>query len=159
MRNISLGADLVWGTSSHHIQRFEVFEGSRIIVYGLGDLLFRHVVGVEDWCPIYARPCSAFRPELSIVYVFDIEVSLQTGRPRIVLDNITAFGTIHDHNRTHRVADPADVSWIVDAFDRQAVGARLVPNSVERGRFHVMVDGASRQTRDELRKVQRKADE
>ena len=55
LRNISkAGADIVWGTSSHHIQRFEILDG-KPIVYGLGDLLFRHVVGVQDWCPIYAR--------------------------------------------------------------------------------------------------------
>ena len=66
LRNISAGADLVWGTSSHHIQRFEVYGGTPI-VYGLGDFLFRHVVGVDDFCPLYARPCASFRPELSLV--------------------------------------------------------------------------------------------
>ena len=30
LRNISVaGADLVWGTSSHHIQKFEVWEGKK----------------------------------------------------------------------------------------------------------------------------------
>ena len=139
LRNISLGADLVWGTSSHHIQRFEVFR-STPIVYGLGDFLFRHIVGVEDWCPVYARPCSDYRPDLSLMYVFDIHVSPVSGRPSVNLQNITAFGTRHDRNRTMRVSDPDDVSWIVSAFRKQAVGAQLVPVSSERGRFRVLVD-------------------
>lgn len=54
LRNISTVSDLVWGTSSHHIQRFEVFRGTPII-YGLGDLLFRHVPGVDDWCPLVSE--------------------------------------------------------------------------------------------------------
>jgi hypothetical protein len=48
LRNLSSVSQLVWGTSSHHVQRFEV-HGSTPIIYGLGDFLFRHVVGVEDW--------------------------------------------------------------------------------------------------------------
>ena len=42
-----------------------------------------------------------------------------------------------------RVSDPDDVSWIVSAFRKQAVGAQLVPVSSERGRFRVLVDEES----------------
>lgn len=56
LQSIATVSNLVWGTSSHHIQRFEVFENTPII-YGLGDLLFRHVPGVDDFCPLYAIPC------------------------------------------------------------------------------------------------------
>ena len=136
LRNISLGADLVWGTSSHHIQRFEVFRGTPII-YGLGDFMFRHVVGVEDWCPIYARPCEAYRPDLSLVYVFDIAVD-GSGRPSIVLDNVTAVGTKHDHNRTFVATATDDAEWIAAAFAKQSPGASL-SQSAGPGRYRVVV--------------------
>ncbi len=44
-------SDVVWGTSSHHVQRFEVFKGTPII-YGLGDLLFRHCKCCM-WCIVW----------------------------------------------------------------------------------------------------------
>ena len=125
LRNISVGADLVWGTSSHHIQRFEVFGGTPI-VYGLGDLLFRHVVGVEDYCPLNARPCEAYRPELSLVYIFDIEVDV-AGVPHVDLSNITAVGTKHTDNRTGIAVLDEDVNWAVATFSRVSQGAALVP--------------------------------
>lgn len=142
LRNISsAGADLVWGTSSHHVQRFEVWEG-RPIVYGLGDFLFRHVVGVEDWCPIYARPCADYRPDLSLMYIFNVEAGSAAAAPRINLGNITAVGTIHDHNRTQRVGRPVDSAWLVEAFNRQARGATLVPGATM-GTFSVAVSAAA----------------
>ena len=127
LRNVSRAADLVWGTSSHHIQRFEVFEGTPII-YGLGDFLFRHVVGVDDWCPLYARPCSQYRPELSVMYIFDVVVS-PAGRPSISLDNITAIGTRHNGNCTAIATAPDDVAWIASTFGKQAVNAKLTPEA------------------------------
>lgn len=60
LRSLAEVCDLVWGTSSHHIQRFEVYAGTPVI-YGLGDLLFRHVPGVDDFCPLYAVPCAQYR--------------------------------------------------------------------------------------------------
>ena len=139
LRNVSRGADLVWGTSSHHIQRFEVYGGTPII-YGLGDFLFRHIVGVEDWCPIYARPCSDYRPDLSLMYIFEIEVD-GVGRPKLALGNISAVGTKHDDHRTNVATATEDVAWIVRAFGKQARGASLAPSADEPGRYRVVFHG------------------
>ena len=137
LRNISMGADLVWATSSHHIQRFEVYRGTPII-YGLGDFLFRHVVGVEDWCPIYAVPCADYRPDLSLMYIFQIHANdAANGIPRIDLRNISAVGTRHDHSRTNTATAADDVAWIMAAFGRQAVGASLVPSPKQPGWYRV----------------------
>jgi poly-gamma-glutamate synthesis protein (capsule biosynthesis protein) len=137
LRTIAMrGADLVWGTSSHHIQRFEVV-GKTPIVYGLGDFLFRHIVGVEDWCPIYARPCEAYRPELSLFYIFNVKLDDQQ-EPHIDLENITAIGTKHDHNRTAVARTTQDISWIIKAFERQSPNASLLPSS-QAGHYQVVV--------------------
>lgn len=137
LRNASAaGADLVWGTSSHHIQRFEVYDG-KPIVYGLGDLLFRHVVGVEDWCPIYARPCESYHPELSLMYVF--EVDAKNSVPKISLSNITAYGTKHSDFQTGILTNASDSSWLVSKFNEVAIGARLQPQSTL-GHFDVVVN-------------------
>eukprot|EP00037_Helgoeca_nana_P025436 m.278413 g.278413 ORF g.278413 m.278413 type:complete len:413 (+) comp26946_c0_seq6:456-1694(+) len=142
LRNISeAGADLVWGTSSHHVQRFEVHRGTPI-VYGLGDFLFRHVVGVEDWCPLYARPCEAYRPDLSLMYIFDIEV--EGGRPRVNLSSITAVPTKHNDNATAVASDAVDLAWLGTAFDKQAIGASLVRNGAV---FDVKLSSPVRQRR------------
>ena len=91
LRNASAaGADLVWGTSSHHVQRFEVFDG-KPIVYGLGDLLFRHVVGVEDWCPVRASaptgtPCRP-PPMTPIGTPMHVMLWRSVGRRRVASDD------------------------------------------------------------------------
>jgi hypothetical protein len=86
--------DLVWGTSSHHIQPFEYYKGVPI-TYGLGDLLFRHFPGVSDFCPTYGVPCEQYRPELSWVYIFNISWgNPQTDTP-VTIDSIEAIGTRH----------------------------------------------------------------
>ena len=146
LRNISAaGADLVWGTSSHHVQRFEITPEGKPIVYGLGDFLFRHVVGVQDWCPAYARPCAQYRPDLSLFYVFDVVVDAATGVPSIALGNTTAYGTVHDDFATRRVADGgADAAWLEATFNRLSVGgATLVPDAKRggAGAFEVRVKG------------------
>lgn len=134
LRNLSeAGADLVWGTSSHHVQQFEVYKGVPII-YGLGDFLFRHVVGVQDWCPVYARPCADYRPDLSLLYVFDVTVEGE--RPHVNLANISAVPTRHTDNATSVVMDESDLMWLEKTFARVSPGAKLIRNG---DRFHVDV--------------------
>jgi hypothetical protein len=74
-RNVSQVSDVVWGTSAHHIQKFEIF-GTTPIIYGMGDLLFRHEVGVVDFCPIYAVPCESYRTEIAMNYKFEVLILL-----------------------------------------------------------------------------------
>eukprot|EP01127_Copromyxa_protea_P014319 TRINITY_DN3969_c0_g1_i1.p1 TRINITY_DN3969_c0_g1~~TRINITY_DN3969_c0_g1_i1.p1 ORF type:complete len:389 (-),score=78.48 TRINITY_DN3969_c0_g1_i1:105-1271(-) len=114
LRNISAVSDLVWGTSSHHIQRFEVYQGTPII-YGLGDLVFRHIVGVEDWCPLYAIPCIDYRPDLALTYKFEV-ANTATG-PRIDTTNILAYPSKHDHFQTFLATEQEDIDWIADKFN------------------------------------------
>jgi poly-gamma-glutamate capsule biosynthesis protein CapA/YwtB (metallophosphatase superfamily) len=126
-------------TSSHHIQRFEVHAG-RPIVYGLGDFLFRHVVGVDDWCPLYAD-CASYRPDLSLAYVFQVKRSSVDGSVAIDLGNITAFATQHNKNRTGLISSATDSQWLVEKFGEISPGAKLEPASPNarfgQGRFHV----------------------
>jgi hypothetical protein len=44
--------------------------------------------------------------------------------PRVLVDNVTAFATVHDDFRTERVSAAADVAFLQQAFARMAVGAR-----------------------------------
>jgi len=138
LRNLSYaGADVVWGTSSHHVQRFEWFDAPRNaqtnmpamtkpIIYGLGDLLFRHVVGVDDFCPLYAIPCQAYNPALALTYRFTIAFDNATTATPRVLPQVRALGTRHTEHQTFAVSQSADVSWLIGTFDALAVGAKLV---------------------------------
>eukprot|EP00039_Didymoeca_costata_P024222 m.9657 g.9657 ORF g.9657 m.9657 type:complete len:397 (-) comp4109_c0_seq1:140-1330(-) len=135
LRNISIaGAGLVWGTSSHHIQRFEVFNKTPI-VYGMGDFMFRHVVGVEDWCPIYARPCMEYHPELSLFYVF--QIYMDNSLPVVNLTNITAYATKHGHFSTSLVSAKNDSDWIMNTFENISDPYELVRQDGGNGQFQV----------------------
>jgi hypothetical protein len=116
LRNISTVSNLVWGTSSHHIQRFEVF-GETPIIYGMGDFLFRHVVGVEDFCPLYAVPCESYRPDLSLAYQFEIVWDEKSGRHRIDLSRMRAWPTQHSLNQTQLLTAPQDLEWVHQIFN------------------------------------------
>lgn len=115
-------SNLIWGTSSHHIQRFEVFNGTPII-YGLGDLLFRHTPGVSDFCPLYAIPCEQYRPDIALTYQFDV-VQGQDGLPKVDLDSMFAYPTRHDEFQVFRIASGSrDLQWI------EAIYNELSPNT------------------------------
>jgi poly-gamma-glutamate synthesis protein (capsule biosynthesis protein) len=137
LRNISAVCDLVWGTSSHHIQRFEVFKDTPII-YGLGDLLFRHAPGVDDWCPLYAIPCEQYRPELALSYKFQV-VSTPSG-PRVDLSNVLAFPSRHDEFQTWRVTAKEDIEWLENTLNEMSSpngsSARFDP---EMGAFRIKI--------------------
>lgn len=138
LRNVSSVSDLVWATSSHHIQRFEVWRGKPII-YGLGDFVFRHVVGVEDWCPVYAVPCAAYRPELALTYKFEI-ISDTRGYPHVDLNNIIAYPSEHDEFQTNRVTNKHDIEWIAHIFNAMSspLGSTAVyDESIGAYRIHV----------------------
>ena len=71
---------------------------------------------------------------MALTYVFD--VAWVDGVPAVVLGNMTAYGTRHNQTATQRVNTTTDTAWLVDNFNRVAVGAQLVPTS-ERGAFRV----------------------
>lgn len=128
LRNLTTvgGADLVWGTSSHHIQRFEIYN-SKPIIYGMGDLLFRHEVGVVDFCPIYAVPCEAYRPDLALNYKFNVETS--NGIPSIDLKSMTAFPSQHSDEQTFLVTDRNELHWISSIWNELSQPLTLEFNS------------------------------
>lgn len=115
LRSIAGVCDLVWGTSSHHIQRFEIAPNGTPIIYGLGDLLFRHVPGVDDFCPLYAIPCEQYRPELALSYQFEI-IQTHSG-PKVDLTKMLAYPTRHTTEQTFRVQDWNDIDWIENIFN------------------------------------------
>ena len=109
-------------------------------MYGLGDFLFRHVVGVDDWCPLYAD-CASYRPDLSLAYVFQVNHRSTDGSVAIDLGNITAFATQHTKNSTALISSAADSQWLVDKFGEISPGAKLEPATPTarfgQGMFHV----------------------
>lgn len=116
LRNVSeAGADFVWGTSSHHIQRMELWKG-RPVAYGLGDVLFRLIPGVTflEACEVGMTPCAQFRPDLSIVYEFVLDATADHSPPTIA--SIRGHATRHDANQAHR-ASAADTLWLRDVFN------------------------------------------
>lgn len=119
LRNVSTVSDLVWATSSHHIQRFEVWK-KKPIIYGPGDFVFRHIVGVEDWCPLYAIPCEQYRPELALTYKFEVLTQPTTGYPYVDLSNILAYPSKHDSFQTFRAKEKIDIYWIQNIFNEMS---------------------------------------
>ena len=82
---------------------------------------------IDTVCFIAYRPCADYRPDLSLMYIFDVELddagahATNAGAvPRINLNNITAIGTMHDHNSTKQINRPVDSEWLVQAFNKQA---------------------------------------
>lgn len=137
LRNLSAaGADIVWGTSSHHIQRLEFYNGKPII-YGMGDLLFRHRPGVDDFCPLYAVPCEQYYPELSLFYSFAVD--FPPNAPPRVSPNVTAYATRHDNVTTGLVTDAASLDWVLNTFNElsQPFGASMAADPQSPGRFFV----------------------
>eukprot|EP00466_Bigelowiella_natans_P003205 jgi/Bigna1/86763/estExt_fgenesh1_pg.C_130202 len=133
--------DMIWGTSSHHIQRMEEHAGVPII-YGVGDLLFRFIPGVTfpTACEQGQSPCEQFRPEISVVYEFILSDALdddcagpskkknknggegrkglprQQQRRRPKLEAIRAHITSHD-NFTVNHASADDKHWAMTIFN------------------------------------------
>ncbi|GAB5361378.1 hypothetical protein AAMO2058_000708500 [Amorphochlora amoebiformis] len=117
---IDAGADLVWGTSSHHIQRMERWK-RKPIIYGLGDVLFRLIPGVTflEACEAGQSPCEQFRPEVSIVYQFYLSESDFQDSPFIT--GIQAHVTRHDLLQTN-FGSKADKEWAMNIFNELSMG-------------------------------------
>lgn len=98
-----VGADLVHGHSSHHVQPIELYRG-RPILYGCGDFL-------TDYEGIGGH--TAFRPDLSLMYfvTFDVDRTLP---PRLQLVPL----------RMHRLqlspARASDIDWLDATLNRES---------------------------------------
>ena len=75
---------------------------------------------------------------MSLLYVFEVVVDA-AGTPAIAIDNVTAYGTQHNDLKTSLSTNHTDIRWLVAAFNKQAVGATLVPVNASPGRFRVVV--------------------
>ena len=137
LRNLSGVSQLVWGTSSHHIQRFEV-HGSTPVLFGLGDFLFRHVVGVEDWCPPYAVPCESYRPDLALSYQFDIVRA--EGGLRVDLSSMLAWPSQHSSNQTSLLRRPTDLAWVKTVFNELSGPAVTAKYDQQTGAFRLTIN-------------------
>jgi hypothetical protein len=94
-------------------------------VFGLGDLLFRFIPGVDkpETCEQGMAPCEQFRPELSVVYDFTFSASSassssdDSSKPtRPQLTGIRAHATKHNSLQV-QLAEGDDLRWIVDTFN------------------------------------------
>jgi len=72
------------------------------------------------------------------MYVFEVEMDAHD-TPFIAIGNVTAYGTRHSDLQTSLSTNQTDVLWLVAAFNKQAVGATLVPVEASPGRLRVVV--------------------
>eukprot|EP00329_Picozoa_sp_Boothbay-MS584-11_P004923 47304_4 len=92
--------DVVWGTSSHHIQPVEIYRGKPII-YGPGNTLFQkladeqHMMNPPDTPEYASHISSAYHPELSFLYAVELSSSAVEGVTALV----EAIPTAHDYSR------------------------------------------------------------
>jgi len=107
------GVDLIFATSASHVQPLEFYKG-KPIVYGPGQLLFRHLPGVEDHCRDFAFPCGQFRPELSFLYKFSVQF---TGDYPANITSIQVYPTRHDDWQVN-LADKSDTTWLITIFNQ-----------------------------------------
>jgi hypothetical protein len=79
---------------------------------GLGDFLFRHIVGVDDFCPLYAIPCESYRPDLALSYQFNIVRNAKTNIPSVDLLSMRAWPSQHTLNQTHLLVNPSGLKLL-----------------------------------------------
>jgi poly-gamma-glutamate capsule biosynthesis protein CapA/YwtB (metallophosphatase superfamily) len=98
------GVDLIHGHSSHHPRGIEIHHG-RPILYGCGDFL-------NDYEGI--RGYEALRPDLTLMYVLDIEPDGETRALRMVPMQIRRMQLAH--------ASPNDAAWLAAVLSRECRG-------------------------------------
>ncbi len=99
--------------------------------------MFRHVVGVDDYCPPYAVPCESYRTDLAVSYQFDIVPV--NGTLRVNLETIMAWPSQHTSNQTFLSRDRSNIAWVQNIFNElsgPAVTAKYDRNS---GAFRLSV--------------------
>lgn len=111
-RLIDSGAvDVVWGTSSHHIQPAEIYRGKPII-YGPGNTLFQrlqdeqHLMSPPDTAEFQTSISSSYHPELSLLYAVDLQRNSaggagvgQAAGEVATTTSVEAIPTAHDYTR------------------------------------------------------------
>ena len=118
--------DVVWGTSSHHIQPVEIYRGKPII-YGPGNTLFQkladeeHMTNPPDTPEFESNISKLYHPELSFLYA--VELSSSAGD---VAASVEAIPTAHDYSKATILDGAINSSsstrssraWLRRTFDR-----------------------------------------
>eukprot|EP01029_Cantina_marsupialis_P026369 TRINITY_DN706_c0_g1_i1.p1 TRINITY_DN706_c0_g1~~TRINITY_DN706_c0_g1_i1.p1 ORF type:complete len:424 (+),score=96.10 TRINITY_DN706_c0_g1_i1:152-1423(+) len=116
---IDVGVDLVWGSSTHHLQGVEYYKGAPII-YSAGDFLFRNFAGLDTYCFEEALPCTQFRPNIGMVFT---ALPVEDANGHLHFPNIIGIPSKHDYVRAHRISsffEKEDYFWATKGMEQMS---------------------------------------
>jgi poly-gamma-glutamate capsule biosynthesis protein CapA/YwtB (metallophosphatase superfamily) len=123
------GVDLIHGSSSHHIQGTEIYNG-RLIIYGCGDFVDDYAVN------------KAYRNDLSALWRVGVEVA-EEEQKRLKVKRLEIFPNRIKHFQAHQLKneDP-DHRWVCKRFEElcRDLGTEVRPTFGERGQMVVDID-------------------